>query len=67
MNYPDIEYPGGVALSGRLVRARKDHVCVACRTTIKAGDIYWRGFWIVDRQPVVEKRCTPCIVAEEQI
>jgi hypothetical protein len=64
VSYDDDIEMWGQPLSGRLVRARKEHACVSCRRAIKRGDIYWRGFWIVDGEPFSEKRCVPCISEE---
>lgn len=50
----------------RIRRARKDHRCRACGTTIRAGTSYWRRSWVMDGTADDEACCDACWkIAEE--
>lgn len=42
------------------IRARKEHVCSACKETIPATHHYWRVVVIYDKEASTIKRCLRC-------
>lgn len=48
--------------SQRLIRARKDHKCDACKETIRRGDLYSYTFAIFEGERETVKRCARCEV-----
>lgn len=42
------------------IRARKEHVCCACKGTIKPGDLYARVFVLYEGDVSTYKRCGRC-------
>jgi hypothetical protein len=48
-------------------RAAKDHVCEACKETIRKGDIYCRVFILFNEEPEAVVRCLRCQAIHEHL
>jgi hypothetical protein len=46
--------------SARVIRARKEHKCYACKEVIRRGDLYAYTFIVFEGEPDVTKRCARC-------
>lgn len=57
-----IDGDGAASCSSTTIRkARKDHRCVECRETIKAGDRYEFVSGVWDGEPAAYKTCLSCV------
>jgi hypothetical protein len=51
----------------RIRKARKSHVCCACKTAIAPGDYYANVFTLFDGETTIYKRCGACQLTHEHL